>query len=181
MDRVAALAGLDLRRPHLFGFSGGAQFVQRFAMLNPGRAGSLHLASAGWHTYSNAKAPWPRGCGREAAGTRILADEAFFHRLPCHFHVGERDDHRDPALRVGPRIDAQQGLTRLVRASRWVDHLRARRGAGGAGGVAPTLNILPGCGHDFAQACAPEHGVLAATVLRDALGHASTLPLRIKV
>jgi pimeloyl-ACP methyl ester carboxylesterase len=163
-------AGLSARAVHGFGFSGGAQFIQRFAMLQPGRFGSLHLASAGWYTYFGEKAPWPRGCGRDPVGRRILANEAFFRRIPCHVHVGARDDLRDDTLRTGPRIDAQQGATRVERAVRWVDHLRARRGTSRA---ALTLNVLPDCGHDFAAACRPEHGALARTVIRTALGDAA--------
>lgn len=165
LAQVAAQTGLDLRRPHLFGFSGGAQFAQRFAMLRPGAAASLHLASAGWYTFFDAAAPWPRGCARHPIGRRVMAEEAFFHRIPCHVHVGELDTDRDEALRTGPRVDAQQGANRRARAETWTGHIAARRGAHGA---PIALSLLPGCGHDFADACDPAHGALPRRVLQGA-------------
>jgi pimeloyl-ACP methyl ester carboxylesterase len=167
LDQMAASAGLSTARMHMFGFSGGAQFAQRYAMLRPARVASLQLASAGWYTFFDAGVPWPRGCRTtDPAGRKILANEAFFHRIPCHVYVGENDTERDSALRAGPKIDAQQGETRLTRAHAWVAHLTARRGPLRA---PPSFTALHGCGHDFAAACAADGGLLVRSVARAAL------------
>ncbi len=49
----------------LFGFSGGAQFAHRFAMLHPETVSRLTTASAGWYTFPDTTrfphglSPWP--------------------------------------------------------------------------------------------------------------------------
>jgi len=156
LARIASLYRLDCRRVHLFGFSGGAQFVHRYAMLNPHRIHSLHVASAGYYTFLQADQPWPRGC-RGKTGSRILALQQHFLRLPISVYVGKRDTTRDCSLRAGPGVDLQQGTNRMHRAINWTDHLNERRPAG----TPPvSLTLLPKCGHDFCQAAAAGGGRL---------------------
>jgi len=161
LSRASTVFGINTARAHFFGFSGGAQFCQRYAMLNPGAVATLHLASAGWYTWFDTEAPWPRGCDKAPEARKILDAEPLFHRIPCHIYVGEEDILRDASLRMGGRIDAQQGKTRFERAHRWVAHLRTRRTALAA---PVTLSELPRTGHDFTDACNPERGDLASLI-----------------
>jgi pimeloyl-ACP methyl ester carboxylesterase len=148
LEALAARTGLDLRRFHLFGFSGGGQFAHRYAMLHPARVRSLHVVAAGYYTYLDRTVSWPRGTGGREPGQAVRANCNFFLRLPIHVYVGDRDTERDPALRSGPKVDAQQGLTRMDRARAWVEHV-ARRQAGS--GPAPTFDTIPGAAHSFAE------------------------------
>ena len=107
--------GLSLRRFHLFGFSGGAQFAHRYAMMRPARVQSLHLAAAVWYTFADTTTSWPRGLARTPQGRQITANLARFLALPIRLYVGENDTERDANLRQKPSIDAQQGANRKER------------------------------------------------------------------
>lgn len=160
LERLAQRYGMDTRRFHLFGFSGGAQFAHRYAMLNPHRIHSLHVAAAGYYTFLQAGEAWPRGCSG-ATGGRILALAQHFLRLPVHVYVGEHDTARDCSLRAGPRVDRQQGETRLERARNWAADLNRQKPEG-----APlaTLTVLPGCGHEFQEAACVGDDLLLRSV-----------------
>jgi len=144
--RVEGVLGAG--RIALAGFSGGAQFAHRFAMLYPHLIERLCVASAGWWTFPD-EAPFPYGLGG-VWGARLAAGLPRFLALPVTVCVGDGDDAPDENTRSGPAIDAQQGQDRLTRARRWADALRA---AAAARGITPrvTFAILPGAGHDVAQ------------------------------
>lgn len=140
------------RRFDLFGFSAGAQFAHRFAMLHPERLHRLTVASAGWYTFPDDR-PYPLGLGPKPRGNDALAAAmrarlGQFLRLPIDIGVGTRDDRRDRNTRRGAHIDRQQGQHRLERAQRWSQalvHASTRLGM-------PSrirLTLLPGVGHDF--------------------------------
>ncbi len=136
----------------LFGFSGGAQFAHRFAMLHPGVVSRLVVSSAGWYTFPDSAAfPYglaPRPGRRDSWAPRLTAKVDQFLTLPIHVCVGEHDNTTDRNTRSGPAIDAQQGLHRLARAHRWAEALRS------AAKVRNLLSsvefaTLPSCGHNF--------------------------------
>lgn len=162
LERVALACGLTTGRMHLFGFSGGAQFAHRYAMLYPHRVRALHLAAAGHYTFLAPGTPWPRGC-RGGPGPQILANKAHFLRLPIHLYVGEHDHYRDDALRKGPKIDRQQGENRMERACTWHAHISTLRQSAGPD---MTFETIASAGHDFAEACQAGDDRLAARVMR---------------
>lgn len=150
----------------LFGFSGGAQFAHRFAMLHPEQIRRLSLASAGWYTFPD-QADYPYGLGQRTGrdddhGPRIQAALDTFLRLPIRVSVGARDNVPDANTRNGDAIDAQQGRDRKARASRWVEAVEI---AAAVRGIVPRvrLSVLPGCGHDFRRCV--KRGGLADLVL----------------
>lgn len=150
LDGLAERTGLGAGRIDLFGFSGGAQFAHRFAMLHPRRLRSLQVSSAGHYTFFDEATTWPRGLRRCPARAQAAVARRFFLRLPIRVYVGERDLARDPGLRSGEKIDAQQGLTRVARAEAWTRHVAALQQA--AGFPPARLEILARCGHDYADA-----------------------------
>lgn len=160
-ERVAGSGEFDL-----FGFSAGAQFAHRFAMLHPEMLRRLYVASAGWYTFPDGAA-YPYGLGERAGRATEMANsmqdklEAFL-RLPIRVCVGARDNVRDANTRSGWAIDQQQGPDRLTRASRWAEAVRS---ASAARGIMPrvTLSVLPGVGHDFRKSMT--RGGLGAVVL----------------
>lgn len=151
----------------LFGFSAGAQFAHRFAMLHPHRIGQLSVASAGWYTFPDSSA-YPYGLGARSAradwGPRMRAELDAFLRLPIRVCVGAKDNVRDPNTRGGAAIDRQQGRDRRTRAARWVEALEIEAAVRG---IVPRvkLSVLPDCGHDF-RGCV-RRGGLAKLVLPD--------------
>lgn len=108
----------------LFGYSGGAQFAHRFAMLFPRRIGRLSLAAAGWYCMPDTDKAYPYGlaarAGRKADwGPRMLAGLDAYLRLPITVYVGANDTDRDTALRRSPHLDGAQGANRFERARRY--------------------------------------------------------------
>ncbi|MEM6624665.1 MAG: hypothetical protein AAF674_20780 [Pseudomonadota bacterium] len=142
-------------RVELCGYSGGAQFAHRFAMLYPHRVARLSLIAAGWYTFLDSK-PFPYGLRAPKSRhtswqPRSLGDLATFLSLPIRVLIGTEDDVVDENTRSGPEIDAQQGRTRRERAARWVS---AIEDAARLSGIRPNIKLieLDGCGHDF-RAC----------------------------
>jgi pimeloyl-ACP methyl ester carboxylesterase len=146
---VGAFTGCRLGPVDLVGFSGGAQFAHRYALLNPQRVRSQALVSAGWYTFPSGRDAFPYGVRSAGRRGRRCADNlARFLAVPTLVLVGAEDSQRDAALRRTPDIDIKQGINRIERASRWsAAFLQAATRAG----VATTLQFatLPGCGHDF--------------------------------
>ena len=164
------LAGMvRTRRIALAGYSGGAQFAHRFAMLYPHMVEHLTVTAAGWYTFP-ADMPFPYGLavrkGRTDWGSRIADGLDAFLSLPVDVCVGTADNLPDEHTRRRPRLDERQGSDRLTRATRWVEALNA---TAAARGIAPRarLRLLAGCGHDFAQCVA--RGGLARIALPDQL------------
>ena len=163
LEGLESLHGLDLQRFHLFGFSGGAQFAHRYAMLYPQRMLSLHLAAAGYYTYFQEHAAWPRGLRKAPLAEQARANRNFFLRIPIDVYVGDEDTKRDSSLRKGAAIDKHQGPDRRARAQAWTEHLRQLQSA--LGTAQANLSLLAGVGHDFGQAS-------QSSALRDCLAQA---------
>lgn len=162
LDAAAGRHGVDARRLFLFGYSGGAQFVHRFAMCHPRRTAALAIGAAGWYTWPDTQHAWPLGLADADARLGAPIDLERFLRLPMAMWVGERDTAVDEHLRDGPQLASLQGLHRLERARNWAE---AVRGAGQAQGICNevTLTLLPRVGHDFASC--DRKGELAARVM----------------
>ncbi|MFI5320823.1 MAG: hypothetical protein ACHQ6V_14705 [Myxococcota bacterium] len=143
--------GMLLGRVALFGFSGGGQFAHRLALAHPKRFTSVAVAAPGWFTFPTREHAYPLGTrgARKKLGVR-MRPEAFL-RVPILVAVGEHDDdERAENLRRGRLLDAQQGASRLERATRWVSAMRA---AAAAHGCAPQvrLALIPNAAHSFAD------------------------------
>ena len=180
LDLMAELREAGIWRTEafeLFGYSGGAQFAHRFAMLHPELVSRLTVSSSGWYTFPD-DAPFPYGLGSRGGkkidwGRRIAPGLDRFLRLPIQVCVGAEDNVPDPNTRSGVEIDRQQGADRLTRATCWANALRA---AAVARDIEPriSLEVLPDCGHDF-RACV-RLGGLDRVVLPDAEGKPAVHP-----
>lgn len=160
--RELQLAGLwQSRKFDLAGYSGGAQFAHRFAMLYPHLVSRLTVASAGWYTFPDAAA-FPYGLAERSGrsddwGPRLAAGLDGFLRIPIQVCVGAQDNVQDGNTRSGEAIDAQQGKDRLSRAANWTAALCA---AARQRDLNPDiqLKVLPDCGHNF-RACITRGGL----------------------
>jgi pimeloyl-ACP methyl ester carboxylesterase len=153
--KTIRLSGLtDIRSFDLLGYSGGAQFAHRFALIYPHLINRLALCSAGWYTFPD-DAPYPYGLS--APKTKLSGFNSFtrtnlecFLKLSIDVYVGEHDTEIDPNIRTGDSIDRQQGRNRLERATNWVDALNSVSKTYGFQSKAK-LTVLKGCGHDFRE------------------------------
>ena len=159
LREVAEATGVEVDRFDLFGFSGGAQFAHRFALLHPERVARLAVSSAGWYTLPDAGEAYPYGLAPGSrASQRFRPKLEAFLEIPTLVLVGERDVERDPALRKEERVDRRQGQTRVERAARWSQALRE---AAAQAGIAAEVRFrsLPGCGHAF-EDCVRDGGLV---------------------
>ncbi|NGX17139.1 alpha/beta hydrolase [Wenzhouxiangella sp. XN24] len=134
----------------LYGFSGGAQFAHRYALVRPERVAGVALAAAGWYTFPTVAASFPYGLSPGRLPASLAIDFPAFLQLPKCVLVGDRDVERDPALRSNRVLDREQGDNRLARATAWVAALeRAASKAGQAS--ACRLVVVPEAGHDWQE------------------------------
>ncbi len=149
LREVAETTGIDVDRIDLFGFSGGAQFAHRFALLHPERVARLAVSSAGWYTQPDPDEAYPYGLAPGTrGGQRFRPKLGAFLEIPTLVLVGERDIERDPALRKGKKVDRRQGRNRVERAARWSQALREAAVRTGVDAEV-RFRSLPNCGHAF--------------------------------
>lgn len=145
---VGDLLGTAFPELVMFGYSGGGQFVHRYAMANPRQVKRVAIAAPGWFTFPDMSQPYPRGIGRTSTITDLFFDPARFLNVPALVLVGEKDVLQDANLNTNRKIDSQQGGNRLDRARRWI----AAMTAAAQRFQLPTpyrLEVLNGCGHSF--------------------------------
>ncbi len=147
----AILADTMADRPCLlFGFSGGAQFAHRYAMVRPGAVAALALAAAGWYTFPTRAASFPYGLAAGRLPASLSIRRTGFLRLPKCVLVGDRDVERDDSLRSNRRLDTQQGDNRLTRAMAWVEAVNREAGRM-PGAPACDFIVMRGVGHDWTE------------------------------
>lgn len=117
--------GLNTGSLRIFGFSGGGQFVHRYALFYPKRVQRMVLGAPGWYTLPDPSRDYPQGLRSSSAWPRLRFAPARFLTIPTLVMVGEEDDIRDDDLNKTRRIDAVQGLNRVERGERWVGAMRA--------------------------------------------------------
>lgn len=146
VDEVAADYGWTFPRFALAGFSGGAQFVNRFLLVHPQRLSAASIGSPGLVTRIDNRSDW-------WVGTRNMLDlfggtpdiEAL-RRVPVHLSVGDADTATwqithapgSPRWRAGMET---LGATRPDRLRDLHDNLSEM-------GVTCSLNLLAGVAHD---------------------------------
>ncbi|MEO5618807.1 MAG: alpha/beta hydrolase [Candidatus Eisenbacteria bacterium] len=149
VEEVAMKTGCRASSFHLFGFSGGAQFAHRYTLAHPHRVTRLVAVGSGWYTFPDPRARFPYGIRRSPELPGVRFDPEEFLRVPITVMVGDRDTETK-SLRDTPRVNRQQGRTRVERAERWV---AAMREAAQKRGLEPlvTLETIPDGHHDFAS------------------------------
>jgi pimeloyl-ACP methyl ester carboxylesterase len=141
---------LDLvgRRVFLYGHSGGAQFVHRFAMAHPEQVSGLALSAAGWYTWPDPALVYPLGIGKPSDLADVAFDPRRFLAIPACIYVGAEDVSREGSFNHSARLDQLEGTTRLERARRWAAAMTAASRAFGHD-TAYTVHEIGGANHDF--------------------------------
>ncbi len=148
LAEVRRLTAAHTEQVHLFGYSGGAQFVHRYAMAYPGRVKSAAVAAAGWYTFPDPTQNYPYGIRPTTESLDLGFEPERFLQVSMHVWVGECDILRDASLRQSKRVDQQQGLNRVERARCWVDAMRVA--AQHANLDTPySMTLLPDSNHSF--------------------------------
>ncbi len=148
IDRFQRVSGLPAAPLRLFGYSGGAQFALRYALVGALPVCKLALAAPGWFTMPDPEQAFPYGLAASPTLGERRADIVRLLSIPVLLAVGEEDTRRDRSLNRDALVESEQGKTRLERAHRWFD---AMNGAASARGLPQKteLKLLPGAGHDF--------------------------------
>lgn len=134
----------------VMGHSGGAQFALRFALVHAAHVAGYVLSAPGSYCWPSARRRFPHGLAPNPSQPALQPDLGALMQRPGLVLVGAHDVQRDPALRQGARIDAEQGRTRVERACNWVAAMRQQ--AAEQGLVAPLeLQTVAGCGHGFSE------------------------------
>ena len=172
LEDVAQLLDFDFR-PHLLGFSGGAQFAHRLVSAHPDCVQSLVAAAAGWYTSPNPDLPFPRGTRSSKKLENVTFDYCALARTPTLVVIGDQDCRRDRSVRRTEALDREQGLNRLERA-RWFHRQLSSQGPFHAT-PQHEFQILPNTDHDFGRAVA--NGGLDERTFRFCDKHARLHPL----
>ncbi len=157
LERLELDFALDVERVSLFGFSGGAQMVHRFALLHPQRVRKVYAMAAGWYMLPDMSLPYPVGWSGIGVGRN--PELVLGLSVPMMISVGSDDRGRDKALRRSPVIDQRLGTNRHNRARRWCGEMQK---AAEKLGVQSNIEfaVIPEGTHDFGFCV--EHGNLIA-------------------
>ena len=104
----------------MFGFSGGGQFVHRYAMFYPKRVARMAITAPGWYTFPDPDRKYPYGLKSTKNWPQLSFSLEKFLKIPTMVFIGENDDLRDKDLNKAREIDSFQGLNRVERAERWI-------------------------------------------------------------
>jgi pimeloyl-ACP methyl ester carboxylesterase len=177
LDRIVSeagqLTGAHTDKLFMFGYSGGGQFVHRYALVYPQRVERIVSAAAGWYTFPDPDVVYPRGVKKVPAFPDTALGPARFLRIPASIMVGEQDIKRDDKFRKSQKLDRHQGTTRLERGKNWVTAMRAAARAHHLD-TPYDFQVLPGCNHSFKNCM--ERGGMGRLVFSFLFG--STIGLR---
>ena len=150
VDEVGRLTGAQTGKLFLFGYSGGAQFVQRYTLAHPTRVAKVVLGAAGWYTFPDPAVKYPKGIATPKRLPGVTFDPASFLTVPTYVIVGERDVRQDVALNKSLKIAQQQGATRVERGQQWVAAMTEAAKAEGLN-TPYTFQTLSRSRHSFRQ------------------------------
>jgi pimeloyl-ACP methyl ester carboxylesterase len=170
---VGALTGANTDKLFLFGYSGGGQFVHRYTLAHPERVAKVAVGAAGWYTFPDPAARYPRGLKLTKNFSDLHFDPKQFLTIPAAVFVGERDVHRGSELRKTEKTDDQQGATRLERARHWVEAMTTAARAAQLD-TPYDFEILPRSGHSFRRSM--KRGDMGTRVFDFLFGHRPEVP-----
>ena len=148
IEEVGFQTGADTGSIFMFGYSGGGQFVHRYAMAYPENVKRIVAAAPGWYTFPDYTARFPFGLKRVKRLGNAAFDPARFLSIPTCVMVGGKDLGRNGEFNTSDYLDQVQGINRLERGRNWI---RAMKKAARTRKLETRFEfrILTGCGHSF--------------------------------
>ena len=146
------LAGLRTDKLLFFGFSGGGQFVHRYAAFNPSRIERAVVASAGWYLWPDTTLPYPIGIEQNSLKHLPNPQILKLCQLNLLILVGEHDDEQGAFRRKikSHNLTAIQGEGRRFRAENWIGSLKQFSKLGDID-FKITFKIVPNTGHSISK------------------------------
>ncbi|MBL0700918.1 MAG: alpha/beta hydrolase [Desulfosarcina sp.] len=163
VDEVTRITKAQGKPVFFFGYSGGGQFVHRYAMAYPNHVSRIAIGAAGWYTFPDATQRFPRGIEHDPKLPDIHFKLTEFLSVPVSVLVGQWDDVPDDDLNQSKKINRQQGLSRMERGRRWVDAMRTAARALGLK-TSYDFRVLQDSGHSFTQCM--EKGKMGSAVFK---------------
>jgi VCBS repeat-containing protein len=120
VDTIAALGMGDAQQLRLWGYSGGGQFVGRFAAAHPERVGAVVIGGPSSQIYPSSSVSYPYGFGANPqmpppAGVTLDLNEYLANRIMVWIGQDDNDPDHFQLERFGS-VDSSQGTSRLQRA-----------------------------------------------------------------
>lgn len=138
---------LEPRQVFLFGFSGGAQFVLRYAYVAAGKLSGVVMAAPGAVTLLDADLPWWPGVGGIEKVLGRPLDTEGLKSLPIHLLIG--GDDRDQGLVTrGPDHPNHSPFADIAGTSRR-QRIEALKQSLEKAGLRPGFQLLEGVGHEL--------------------------------
>jgi hypothetical protein len=150
LTEVGFLTGANIDKLYMFGYSGGGQFVHRYAMAYPQRTARIVVAAAGWYTFPDSVVNYPKGIKKVKGLRDIRFDPTQFLSVPARVVVGEKDIQRDLELNKSSEIDHRQGTNRVERGRAWIEAM-ANAAKIYHLDTSYDFRVLPGCHHSFTK------------------------------
>jgi pimeloyl-ACP methyl ester carboxylesterase len=146
VDEVSDRYGIGFNRFAMFGFSGGAQFANRFLLLRPERLWAVSLCAPGSVTLLSDKDDWWVGTRNLESRFGAALNNNELSRVPVQMLVGSVDlDTGEITHRVGGRY-WMPGANKAGRSR--PERLEALRSSLFEAGIHVTHEVLYGIGHD---------------------------------
>lgn len=143
-------AAPDHGQVYLFGFSGGAQFVHRFAYFSPIPLSGVIAVAPGNVTLIRDDLDWWPGLRGSAAALEAAPDIAALRSTPMRIAVGDQDRFgglitRPQGSPFGAEHSDLAGQTRTARAQALAESLRSA-------GISAEYHPIAGAGHSLSAA-----------------------------
>jgi pimeloyl-ACP methyl ester carboxylesterase len=122
----ALISNVEVKKCFLLGFSGGGQFVHRYAAFHGNRFSRIVVGAPGWFMWPDPCLPYPLGMGEPDSPGKGVERLRRLCRRNMLLLVGEKD-HTQGALRKryhGVDLCALQGEGRRERALNWFSELQ---------------------------------------------------------
>lgn len=152
LDRIVGevlyLTGGDTGRLYLFGYSGGGEFVHRYAMAYPERVAGVVIGAAGYYAMAESENGHPQSVGLCRDQPVLHFDISRFLQVPMTVIVDDRDTGREPGMNQSGKIDRFQGRTRVERALAWAKTMNLVAKSHGLTEHF-RIEVLPGVDHSF--------------------------------
>ncbi len=126
LDEIKAMIHIKAQRYYLFGYSGGGQFVHRFAMAHPDKVAKMAIGAAGWYTPPNESRRFPHGLRTDSLLPDLKFDLQKILKIPACVVVGELDNEADEQLRQSAKVIQRQGENRIERGLNWIANMQEK-------------------------------------------------------